>query len=196
MPNKVRFGLTNMYYAMQNADGTFAKPVRIPGAESVDVKPADGETANIYADNKVYHAVSAGGGTWELDVQVARLPKSFLVDALGYVETKGGALAVGPDSKQRNFACLFQTDGDVGGIRMCFYSCVSSMTSDSFKTNTDSPQEAPQTAKFTANPCTLPNGSQFTKSMCETGDAEYDGWFDEVFTDISPKGQDEPPASE
>ena len=48
--NKVKAGLSDVYYAKLSADGTYATPVSINGAVSISLKPA-GSSVTAYGDN-------------------------------------------------------------------------------------------------------------------------------------------------
>lgn len=52
-PEKVKYGLRNLYYAMQKETPSgidYETPVRFPGGVSLSISP-DGETVEFYADD-------------------------------------------------------------------------------------------------------------------------------------------------
>ena len=65
MANKIRYGLSNVYYAVAtlgtNNSATYATPVALPGAVSLSLD-AEGETSNFYADNIAYYVTNSNNG--------------------------------------------------------------------------------------------------------------------------------------
>lgn len=90
MPNKIKYGLKNVYYAVATiaADGsaTYETPVAIPGAVSLSMEP-QGENSPFYADNIVYWVGTSNTG-YEGDLELALVIDAFKKDVLGYQEDK------------------------------------------------------------------------------------------------------------
>jgi phi13 family phage major tail protein len=180
-PSKVRFGISKLYFAKMNADGTFEKPWPCPGAESVDLSSGSGDKQIINADNKIYYS-KASAGSKQLDITVARFPRDYYTKLLGQkIDTETGGLVESPDDIGATFACMYEISGDQGGYRSCFLGCTSSVPTYSAATNTESSiSEAAEKATLSASAVTCKDGKEHTVVTYEPGDKGYDGFFDAV----------------
>lgn len=146
--NKVTFGLTNVHYApiTENADGTYTygTPVRIPGAVSMSESPV-GESTKFYADNGVYYATSSNQG-YEQTLAFAKIPEQFRIDILGDRLVNGG-LYENADAKQKQFALLYEIDGDKEADKFVYYNCTASRPGAS--SNTKGETTEPNTSELT-----------------------------------------------
>ena len=117
--NKVKFGLNKVHFAMCHIDddgnATYDTPVRIPGGVSLSVNPS-GAAENFYADNRVYYVINNNAG-YEGDLELALLSLEFRTDVLGEILDKKGVLVEKNDAELKQFALLFEFDGDVKHIR-------------------------------------------------------------------------------
>ena len=85
MPNKVKYGLSNVYYAplteavdeSGNTTYTYETPVRIPGGVELSLE-AKGETTAKRADNVNYY-VSVSNNGYEGDLTIVLIPESFRI---------------------------------------------------------------------------------------------------------------------
>ena len=80
MANKIKYGLSRVYYALATIDtstgkATYSTPVAIPGAVSLSMDPS-GESNKFYADNVAYATFAANAG-YEGTLEVALIPDSF-----------------------------------------------------------------------------------------------------------------------
>lgn len=139
MSNKVTFGLTNVHYApiTENQDGTYTygTPVRIPGAVSMSESPV-GEATKFYADNGVYYAVSSNQG-YEQTLTFAKIPDQFRIDILGDQLVNGG-LYENANAKQKQFALLYEIDGDKEADKFVYYNCTASRPGNTTSTKGES----------------------------------------------------------
>ena len=107
--NKIRYGIKGCYYAVATiaADGTatYDTPVALPGAVSLSLSP-EGDTTPFYADNIVYYTAIANNG-YSGDLELAKIPDSFLTDCLGYAADTNGVLYADAGASPVNFALLF-----------------------------------------------------------------------------------------
>lgn len=119
---KVRFGLKNVHYAKRtvtNGEATYATPVAIPGAVSLDLSPA-GEDATFYADNiDYYHTWSNQGYTGS--IEVAKIPTAMLKDIWGMTEDASGNITEKASVEPSGFALIYQIDGDANNAYHALY---------------------------------------------------------------------------
>lgn len=118
--NKIEYGLCNVYYALitgyneETKKYTYAAPVRIPGGVSVSFS-ASGDSNPFYADNIVYYNTKTNAG-YEGDLEIATIPDNFRTGVLGELEIDG-MLVENSDAQGKEFALMFQFEGDVSGRR-------------------------------------------------------------------------------
>lgn len=177
MPNKVQFGISNCHYAVRDAQGNWGTPVHMPGAESFSISN-DGSDDIIYADNIKYWKRSSAAGK-SGDLQMAKFPKEFLVNVLGQTEEEGGGVSEGPADVGKEFALLWQIEGDAGGRRVCWFNCTATSPTRTDATNTDSVTEGNETSTITATPVEI-NGVMKVQYSCESGEDNYANFFQAV----------------
>lgn len=151
MANKIKYGLSRVYYAKATIDvstgkATYTTPVAIPGAVSLSMDPS-GESNKFYADNVAYATFAANAG-YEGELEVAMIPDSFRTDILGEVVDsdimveKSGASAT-------PFALLFQFEGDEDATRHVFYNCTAARPNVGSKTTEESVEVQTETINLT-----------------------------------------------
>ncbi len=186
MPNKIKYGLKSVYYAVatiaEDGSATYAAPVALPGAVSLSMDP-QGELTPFHADNIVYYMSSANNG-YEGDLTLAMVPDSFKKDVLGYVEDTKKVLVEDADAEPAHFALLFQFEGDAKAIRRVLYNCVAGRPTDNG--NTKEENVSPETDQLSLTATTIYNASldkNVVKAECnDTTDADvYAGWFTNVY---------------
>lgn len=183
--NKIKFGLSNVYYAVATiaADGsaTYGTPVRIYGAVNLSLEP-QGENTPFYADNIVYYTSASNAG-YEGDLEIALVPESFKKDVLGYAEDTNGILYEDVDAKVKNFALLFQFEGDSKAVRHVLYNCTATRPSIESETKTDSTE--PKTETVTVKATSVYNAGldkNIVKARCTTDQAtQYAAWFESIY---------------
>lgn len=178
--NKVRFGMRRAFYAVMKDDGTYEDPVEMMGPESCDTSASGSNADSIYAGDSAYYTKNGGASGYELSVQFAKLGTDFLCDVCGMVKNDDGSVDEDPDGAAKRFAFGYETTGDLGGQRIWFFECTSTTPTHNAATNTDSINEDPDTATFTAVPHTFPDGSRRVTRRCEVGDAAYTDFFKSV----------------
>ena len=192
MPNKIKYGLKNVYYAVATiaADGsaTYDTPVAFPGAVSLSLDP-QGENTPFYADNIVYWVGVANTG-YEGDLEIARVIDDFKTDVLGYQTDKKGVLVEDANANAVHFALLFQFEGDVKATRHVIYNCTATRPGASGSTKEDTVE--PETESVTITATTIYNASYDTDIVkAETNEATdtttYSGWFEAVYTPARPQ---------
>lgn len=153
MANKVKFGLSNVHYAKMTIgeDGaiTYATPVPIPGAVNLSLEP-QGEESPFYADNIKYFNDYANNG-YSGDLEMAKIPDSFLKDILGQTIDTNGAVIENAEDKAAHFALMFEVDGDESKKRVVYYNCTASRPSAEASTTSETKEPNTDTLTITAS---------------------------------------------
>ena len=186
IPNKVKFGLKNVHYALLtiDEDGTpsFAAPKPIPGAVNLTMD-AQGETSTFYADNMAYY-VSAGNDGYSGTLEVALIPDSFRQDVLGEtVDAAAHVLVENVNKQAKPFALLFEFAGDQRATRHVLYNCTCGRPSVIGSTTNNTREPTTETMSLTGSP--LPSGVVKAKTMTETAAAAYNAWYSSVWQPLA-----------
>ena len=181
MPNKVKYGLTNVYYsvATEGLDGTitYATPVRMKGAVNLQLDPS-GDTNPFYADNILYFQSTANNG-YTGTLEIARINDDFKKDVLKEREDRNGIMVEYSGEPTVEFALLFQFEGDVNKTRHCIYRCTAARPSVAGATTEASITPQTETLEITSMPRI---SDKLVKSKCEdTQTTQYDSWFTTVY---------------
>lgn len=189
--NKIKYGLTNCYYAPAEiaADGsaTYGTPVRIPGAVALSMAP-NGDKEPFYADNMEYW-VSPGNNGYDGDLEIALVPEGFRKDILGEVEDGSGVLIEDANAETKHFALLFQFEGDVKATRHVLYNCTAARPEVNGATKEDAISPETESLDLTSRPvynATL--DKDIVKASRTNGgaaDTVYSGWFEAVYTPVA-----------
>lgn len=187
--NKIKFGIKNCYYAVATISSTGAAtydtPKPLAGAVSISLDP-QGDTNNFYADNIVYFTSVANNG-YEGDLELAKVPDSFLTDCLGYISDGNGVLVEDAGASPVHFALMFQFEGDVNAKRTVLYNCVAARPTVEGSTKEESIEPQTETISLTAT--TVYNAvldKDVVKASCtETESTTYNGWLTAVYQTTS-----------
>ena len=187
--NKIKYGIKNCYYAVATISttgtATYSTPVALPGAVSLSLD-AQGDTGKFYADNIVYFTSVANNG-YEGDLELARVPDSFLTDCLGYIRDANSVLIEDAGAAPVHFALMFQFEGDVNAKRTVMYNCVASRPSVAGSTKEESIEPQTETISITAT--TIYNAvlnKDVVKASCTTTESTaYNGWLSAVYQTTS-----------
>lgn len=187
MANKVKYGLSNVYYAKATiaADGsaTYETPVPIAGAVSLSLS-AQGSNDPFYADNIKYYVTASNTG-YEGDLEVALIPESFRKDILGEIEDENGVVIEDAGSVAVPFALLFQFEGDDKGTRHVMYNCTA--TRPNVEGNTKEDSTSVQTETMTISCASIFNTKlqkNIVKGRCLNDGSSattYAGWNAKVY---------------
>jgi phi13 family phage major tail protein len=82
----VKYGLTNVHYAVLGNDGEYETPVRIYGGVSLTISP-EGDSSTFHADNQPYFVQTVNSG-YTGTLEIAYAEDQFLQDVLGYEKTR------------------------------------------------------------------------------------------------------------
>ena len=189
MANKVKYGLSNVYYAKATIDSsnvaTYTTPVAWPGAVNLSLS-AEGDTTKFRADNIDYWVGQSNNG-YSGDFESALIPDSFRKDILGYIEGTGGILIEDAQAKTTPFALMFQFEGDEKNTRHCFYNVTCTRPTVAGQTTAETIEPQTETVTFTAvaiHNAAL-NKDIVKASAPETTSGAYTTWFTSVYTNIT-----------
>lgn len=178
MANKIQYGISNVYYAVKTGDGKYDTPVHMPGGENLSISNSGGDSNTIYADNINYWSKAAATGK-SGDLQMAKFPESFYIDVLGQTKEENGGISEGPSDVSKEFALMFQLEGDAGGRRVVWFDCTATVPTFTAATATDSITEASESSTITAKPTEI-GGKLKTQYSCESTDKAYADFFNAV----------------
>ena len=183
--NKIKYGLSKCYYAKATiaTDGsaTYGTPVPLPGAVSLSMDQQSDRTT-FWADNIQYYVSDANQG-YEGDLELAKLPDSFLTDILGYLVDENDILLEDAGANPAHFALMFQFQGDAHARRNVLYNCVASRPSleSSTKEDTITPQTESISITATSIYNTSLNKDLVKARVTETETTAYASWYSTVY---------------
>ena len=191
MANKIRYGLSKLYYAPITAwdsttgEPTYGNPVAIPGARSISLS-AEGEVNKWYADNIVYWTGEANNG-YSGSFEVALLPESFKKDVLGQSLDSNNVLYEDMNAQGAHFALLFQFKGDDKEIRHALLNCTASRPNMDSSTKEGSIDPQTETVEIECSSIPVEITTGVTKEIVKvssgdsTNTSTYNGWFSAVY---------------
>ncbi len=153
MANKIKYGLKNVYFAVatiaEDGSATYGTPKAFPGAVSLSLEP-QGESNPFFADNIEYWAGISNAG-YEGDLEIARIVDDFKKDVLGYKTGGNGLVYEDTNVTVKNFALLFQFEGDEHATRHVFYNCTATRPNVSGQTRSDTVEPQTETISISAS---------------------------------------------
>ena len=164
-------------WAYVSAYTGYGVPIMIPGANSLDIS-AEGKSTTEYRDNAPYFSNFPNGG-YTGTLQVARIPDEVAVAIWGWYIDTGGKLVEVADAKSKNFALLYEIEGDEDGERYVFYNVSAGRPTSKESTTSDSISLVDQTIDLTMSMTTI-GDTKAIKSHCPADGADYDAWYDAV----------------
>lgn len=175
MANKIKYGIRNVYYAVAT-EGTggvlsYATPVALPGAVSMTLS-AEGESNPFYADDVIYFQTTANNG-YSGTLELALIPDSFRTDVLGEVEDSNDLLVEKASSNPKEFALLFEFQGDDKATRHVFYRCTCSRPDIAGSTKEASIEPQTETLNISAIPRI---NDEVVKASCPYASSKYATW--------------------
>jgi len=179
MANKIRYGISNVYYSKitigTNGTESYATPVALPGAVSLSLD-AEGDINKYYADNMVYWQQASNNG-YSGTLEIALLPDQFRKDILQEEEDNNGLLVEKNIVATTAFALLFQFEGDENAKRGIMYNCPVTRPSIAGQTKEDA--VSPQNESLSIS-CTSSKLGYVKASCTYSTGTPYSDWFTSV----------------
>ncbi len=201
--NKVRWGLSNLYYALFSKTSlpdapAWDKPVKVPGAVGFSPE-AQSEEYTFYADNMAYFSTYSSG-SYAAELDMAIFPDDMLADIFGWLFDAIGGMIERQGGEKRDFAVMGQFEGDKSGRRWVYYNTTAGIPSETGATTEGTVNIQPQKMKITMNPLSFGNDKVATRySLVKNADIEgnaevYDNFFNAVYipTDLRAPSPTEP----
>lgn len=177
MADKVKYGVQKVHYALQTTSG-YGTPVAIPGAVSLALAP-NGELTPFYADDIRYFVTMANNG-YDIDLEVAYVPESFLKDVLGMTEDANAKVLYETAATQpKPFALLFEEEGDATGTKFVLYNCTANRPNRNLATKEDAINPQTQTLTIAASP--LSSGETMAMTKSDTTTTVMNSWYTSVW---------------
>lgn len=183
--NKVRFGLSNVHYAVltEGTTNAWATPVAVPGAVNISVDP-NVASSDFYADNVTYFRTFANNG-YNCTLEMARISEQMLSDVWGITADTTGVIREKSGTQPKPFALMFQVKGDQDEELYLFYRCLpSSKPTEGSQTTEETAEPVTQSFDFSALPLVTGAANQLGLIKAKTGTnattAVKSGWFSAV----------------
>ena len=184
--NKVRFGLSNVHYAIltEGSSNAWATPVAVPGAVSLTVD-ANVSSSDFYADNVAYYRTFANNG-YTCTLEMAKITEKMLDEVFGMAADATGVIREKTGVDPKPFALLFQVEGDQADENYLFYRCVPSSKPNEGSQTTGENGAEPQTQSFDFSALPLVTGAANQKGLikAKTGSTAstsvISGWYGAV----------------
>lgn len=183
--NKVRFGLSNVHYAIltEGSTNAWGTPVKVPGAVNITVD-ANVASNDFYADNVTYYRTFANNG-YNCTLEMARISDAMMADIWGIEADNGGVIREKSGVEPKPFALMFQVEGDQDEELYLFYRCLpSSKPSEGSQTTEESAEPVTQSFDFSALPLVTGAANQLGLIKARTSDSVSEtvrsGWFTAV----------------
>ena len=188
--NKVNFGLKNVHYAIityTNEVPSWGTPVHVPGAVSANLSQESSDTT-FYADDTKYWLTSVNNG-YTGSVEMADIPADMRAVIWGQtISSTGKMLIESADDKPKEFALMFEVNGNETPTRYCFPRCKASRPNFEASTTNESKEPQTQTFDITVLPVVDPTSNSAINGKTKYGTTEntpaasYEAFYDAVLT--------------
>lgn len=158
----------------------YKAPISVPGSIKLSLK-GEGDTNTLYADNIAYYTLFSNNG-YTGDLETALFSNAILAEMLGWEIDTNGMLVEIADAIPKDFALLFQVEGNENNKRYVFYDCKASRPDEEHGTKSDKNAPQTQASALTILPTEI-DGKKIVKGMLELSDtntAAYNSFFDAV----------------
>lgn len=191
--NKVHFGLKNVHYALityTSGVPSWGTPKAVPGAVSLTLSKESGVT-DFYADDVKYYHLAANNG-YSGSLEMASFPDEMRQDIWGNTITSTGKMLVeDAEVDAKEFALMFEIDGDEEAERYCIYRVYADRPDVAGATKSESVEVQTQSCDLTAMPVIDPtanseiNGKVYYRTTSETPSTTYSSFYSSVATSLS-----------
>ena len=188
MANKVRFGASNVRYALETEQG-FGEWKRLAGTVQISFDP-QGSQNTFYADNVGYY-IATPSASDSISIELADLTEEAKIDLLGFFRDETSGLLCEPVTAIRKpFAMGYQVEGDGDTLRGVRYGGTLNRPSEAHNTTTDSTDPDTITIEGTFVGKTFEvNGEDIAilGAACTNGGATHDA-YDNFWTKVPQPG--------
>lgn len=185
MPNKINYGITNVYYSVVTetlTNGvyteTYGTPKRLIGARAISLS-AQNDKVQFPADNNADYFTQQIFSGYDGTLTMAILDDDFRKDVYGEQEDSNNLVGESINDQPKAFALLFQFEGDANAVRHVLYRCTAGKAdiASTTKGTTIEPNEIaiPVTAGGR-----LSDGLVKWKCGADTA-TQYNAWFTSVY---------------
>lgn len=178
MKSKVKFGLKNVVYAIEQETDTYGDVKQWPGAVNI-TRELQGEENAFYADNMVYYSsYNHQGYTGEFES--ALIPEDVETEVYGdEIDETTGIIKESRASKTKRIALGFQIDGDADNRRHWMYGVTLSRPNTEAGTTTETAEPQTDTVSYTASGLTN-SDVVMIKTSSKTPETAYNKFFEKV----------------
>lgn len=191
--NKVQFGLRNVHYALITyTDGvpSWGTPKAWKGGVNLTLSK-ETSSNDFYADDTKFFHITANNG-YTGSIEMARVTEDVLNDIFGMTLSSTDKLLVeDANATPKEFALMFEVQGDEQPTRYCLYRCQADRPDISAATKSDSIEVQTQTCDLVVMPVIDPTADSpidgITKysTTANTPSATYNAFFGAVDTTLA-----------
>ena len=182
MDNKVTFGLKNTHYSViteSEDEIKYGTPTPIPGTVEISLDPR-GDMSEFYADDILYYSAANNQG-YDGTLTIANIPEQFAIDCLGELKDDSDmVITEKSNAVGKNFALMFEFDGDVKAVRHVLYNCSANRPTISSSTKTNTKEPNTNELSFVSSPRSSDLAVK-TKTTATTPKNIYDNWYKKVY---------------
>jgi len=179
MPNKIKYGLKNVHYAVVNeVNGAvgYGTPKSVPGAVNL-VQNAVGDPVEFNADDIEYYSEDTNNG-YDGTLEMAIIPNEFRQDVFSDEIDANGVLIENANAKPKKIALMYEFTGDINKIRHVNYNVKVSRPNIDGSTKTKTKEPKTETMNISVRPA-IDTGD--VKGKVEQDKAAYDTFFSAVY---------------
>lgn len=174
--NKVNFGFKNVHIAPILNNGEYGEIFKLNGGVNFEADP-EGDTMNFSADDDPNYFTQSANNGYAGSLEVAAINEKFATEILGIIKDRNGVMIENTDAKIKEFAMMFEVDGDIQKRRLLFYRVIASRPTIKAKTTEESPD--PEAIKMDIKAVKNKNGD--VRAYVGQDKEAYNTFFDNVY---------------